>query len=82
MAVGDQNALKPMVSNALRHIEHEVKQVLDPDVERGGLSELRILDLSSGQPLALSGIMGSFSPFTLPGWSDYSGGVFIGATKK
>jgi hypothetical protein len=54
---------------------------LDPDVERGGLSEVQVFDLSSGQPVTLSGMMGSFSPFTLPAFSDYAGGVFVGATK-
>src|SRR5262249_15873506 len=52
---------------------------LDPDVERGGLSEVQVFDLSSGQPVTLSGIMGSFSPFTFSGFSHYAGGVFVGA---
>jgi hypothetical protein len=54
---------------------------LDPDVERGGLSEVQVFDLSSGQPMTLSGIIGSFSPYTFPGDSDYAGGVFVGASK-
>jgi hypothetical protein len=55
---------------------------LDPDLERGGLSEVQVFDVSRGQPLDLSGIMGSFSLFTFPGDSDYAGGVFIGAVKQ
>jgi hypothetical protein len=54
---------------------------LDPDVQRGGLSEVQVFDLSSGQPITLSGIIGSFSPFTFPGFSDYAGGVFVGASQ-
>jgi len=54
---------------------------LDPDVERGGLSEVEVWDLSSGLPLILSGIMGSFSPYTFAGFPDYAGGVFIGASE-
>jgi hypothetical protein len=54
---------------------------LNPDVERGGLTDVQIFDLSSAQPVTLSGILGSFSPFTFPGDSAYAGGVFVGATR-
>src|SRR5262249_1090374 len=53
---------------------------LDPDVERGGLSQIRVFNVSTGQPFALSGAEGGFSPFTFPGASHYSGGVFVAAT--
>jgi hypothetical protein len=55
---------------------------LDPDVGRGGLSEIQVFNVSSGQPVLLSGFQNSLSPFTFPGASHYAGGVFVGAAKK
>jgi hypothetical protein len=55
---------------------------LDPDVERGGLSEIQVFDVATGQPVILSGFQDSLSPFTFPGDSHYAGGVFVGAARK